>query len=81
MTKGHAKMSSQDKNVLTAVILKQNTHTHMRAAASFTIQRPLDFEFTTVVSMHRHAACLIRAAHIMSALSVSPSVTGKQGRS
>lgn len=38
---------------------------------------PLEFEFMSAVSMHRHAALLIRTVHVMSALSFSPSVFEK----
>lgn len=38
----------------------------------------LDFEFMTVVSMHKHTALLIRTAHIVSGSSFSPSAIRKQ---
>lgn len=50
---------------------KTELYTHRRAAATFNVQCPLDFQFMTVVSMHRHASCLIRTAHIMRGLCLS----------
>lgn len=53
---------------------KRLTCTHRRSGARFCFVWPLDFEFMSVVRMHRHAALLIRTVHITSAVSFSPSV-------